>query len=166
MRMGVRLAVLAALWFLLTGGSAENLWLGALFVAGGALLGGLLEAGMTREPRPAAILRFAPYFVSRSLAGGVDVSRRAMAPGLPVELDLISYETHLRSQTARVFFASTISLLPGTLSADLDGANLKVHVVSGEEDAREDLERLEHEVGRLFSEETGEPRAVRGDGSE
>lgn len=163
LRVGLRLAVLAALWFLLTGGSAENLWLGALFVAGGALLGSLLESGLSRAPRPAAILRFAPYFVSRSLAGGVDVSRRAMAPGLPVELDLISYETRLRSQTARVFFASTISLLPGTLSAELDGARLKVHVVSGEEDAREDLERLEYEVGRLFGEEMDEPRAARGD---
>lgn len=44
LRLGLRLAVLAALWFLLTGGDAQNLWLGALFVAGGALLGSLLES--------------------------------------------------------------------------------------------------------------------------
>lgn len=156
LRVGLRLAALAALWFLLTGGDAQNLWLGALFVAGGALLGGLLESPGTRGPRPAAVSRFVPYFISRSLAGGVDVSRRAMAPSMPVELGLISYETWLRSRSAQVVFACTISLLPGTLSARLDGGKLQVHVVSGAEGAREDLERLEYHVGRLFGEESEE----------
>jgi multicomponent Na+:H+ antiporter subunit E len=161
LRVGLRLVVLGALWLLLTGGDTGNLWLGAPFVAGGALLGGLLDAPGSRRPRLAAVLRFVPYFVSRSLAGGVDVSRRAMAPSMPVELDLISYETRLRSQSARVVFASTISLLPGTLSARLDGGKLQIHVVSGAESARRDLERLEYQVGRLFGEE--EPRAERGE---
>ena len=63
---------------------------------------------------------------------------------------MVDYSLHLREGTARVFFANIVSLLPGTLSADIRGDTLIVHVLDKNLPMFEQLRRLELAVARLF----------------
>ena len=50
----------------------------------------------------------------------------------------------------RVFMANTVSLLPGTLSAELDEEHLHVHVLDQTGDLTSELAVMESRVTRLF----------------
>ncbi len=95
-------------------------------------------------------LRFAPFFFIRSLMGGADVAWRAFHPGLPIAPDLIEYPLRLPSGLPQVFMANTVSLLPGTLSAELDQSVLQVHLLDRRRDFVAELEAVEENVARVF----------------
>jgi multicomponent Na+:H+ antiporter subunit E len=98
-----------------------------------------------------AFLRFVPLFLWRSLAGGLDVAGRALAPTLPIQPSLIEYRTELPEGLPRVVLANVVSLLPGTLSADFHGDTLMLHVLSEGAGDEADLRRLERSVARMFA---------------
>ncbi|WP_328986915.1 Na+/H+ antiporter subunit E [Thiorhodovibrio winogradskyi] len=96
---------------------------------------------------------FLGFFLATSVRGGVDVSRRILTWPLAISPGFLTYRTALRHPGARIFFLDLISLLPGTLSADLEVPNrLVIHVLDlGAENYRE-LAQLELQVARLFRE--------------
>jgi len=96
------------------------------------------------------IVRFVPFFLWRSLYGGVDVARRALHPRLPISPGLFDHRWRLPSGLPRVFMANTVSLLPGTLSADLDEEYLHVHVLDHTGDFASELTVIEKRVAKLF----------------
>lgn len=145
-----RLAVCALLWVVLTGGTPDAWAVGSLAVTAAVLVSLAL-----RPPRPAGLhlsgaLRFAPYFFRQTLRGGLDVARRAFSPGMPLNPVLVEHALRLPPGTARIFLLNTVSLLPGTLSADLRGDLLLVHGLDGALPLVEDLHRLEGLVAALF----------------
>jgi multicomponent Na+:H+ antiporter subunit E len=93
---------------------------------------------------------FLPFFCLQSLRGGVDVAWRAFHPGLPIHPCLVHYPLRLRETPARVFMANVVSLLPGTLSADIDGDSLIVHALDGRLPVAEQLAVLESRVANVF----------------
>lgn len=96
------------------------------------------------------LLRFVPIFLMRSLLGGADVAWRAFHPGVPIAPELITYPLRLPPGLSRVFMANTVSLLPGTLSAELGENCLTVHVLDGRQDYLSELESVEQNVARMF----------------
>lgn len=149
--LAVTLSALAALWALLTDADPGAWLLGvpALLAAAWAAwkLGGDVEAGLS----PLGLLRFAPFFVWESLRGGLDVAARTLAPRMRIRPGFFLYRTRLLRQDARVFLANCVSLLPGSLAADLDGDHLEIHLLDAEADPSRDLRRLELAVARVFS---------------
>jgi multicomponent Na+:H+ antiporter subunit E len=95
-------------------------------------------------------MRFIPHFVRESITGGIDVSRRALSPSMPLDPALIEFPLQLRSEAARVFFAWTVSLLPGTLSVRLDSTFIMVHVLDQQLPIEAKLRQLEGDIGALF----------------
>jgi multicomponent Na+:H+ antiporter subunit E len=93
---------------------------------------------------------FVPFFLWHSLKGGVDVAWRAFHPRLPITPELIEYPLRLPPGLPRVILVNTVSLLPGTLSAELGGQVLKVHVLDSLGDFLAELETLEQRVGCMF----------------
>lgn len=139
-RLAVHAALYASLWLVLAGNRG---WLAGIPVC---LLAAWISCLTPVGPRwsLAGLAAFLPYFVVSSLRGGFDVAWRALHPALPIEPALIRYDLGLRTVGARVLMANVVTLLPGTLSADLDGNRLRVHVLNtGDEhvDALRDLER-------------------------
>lgn len=146
----LRTAILTFTWWILTGGVLSSLWFGVPV----AILAGLVSLALA-PPRPmglriVGILPYAAYFVTKSVAGGVDVARRALAPSMPIDPALIEYEINLTGSAPRVIFANTISLLPGTLSARFVGDTLQVHALDATLSVQTDLRELESKVGALF----------------
>lgn len=147
-----RLAGFALIWGVLTGGAADTWPAGSLAVATAALVSLALRPPRPWRMRLGGAVRFVPFFFRQSLRGGLDVARRAFSPGLPLNPVLVEHPLRLPPGTARIFLLNTVSLLPGTLSADLRGDLLVVHGLDAELPLAADLRRLEALVADLFGE--------------
>lgn len=144
--------VLALLWGVLAGNAGWGF--GAVAVVLGTLAG--VQVALPKPPRwsPLRLGRFLIYFLKESLQGGVDIALRALHPRLPLQPVWIDYRLRLPGETARILFVMTISLLPGTLSADWEGDTVTVHALTPEAGAG--LEDLEERIAALFALTLGE----------
>lgn len=138
----------ALVWWTLVGGEITSWWIGVPAVLLAATASVALVSPLNLDLY--ALFRFVPYFLIRSLLGGVDVAWRAFHPGMPIDPYLLKYPIRLPPGLPRVFMANTVSLLPGTLSAELGSTYLKVHVLTRRENVFSDLEKLERNVAALF----------------
>ena len=149
-------------WWVLAEADPEGWLFGIPFVALATVASLKLTPSRTWTIRPVGALRYAGYFVHQSLLGGIDVAMRAVRPSLPIAPDLLCYRMRLEPEHARVLFADTVSLLPGTLSAGFDGDWLIFHVVDCGMPLEESLRDVEERVADLFGFElAGEAGAVR-----
>jgi len=149
LRCGCLRAVLFALmWWILTDGAIDSWLVGTpvvLFATGvSVLLLPPLSWSLT------GIAQFIPFFLWRSLYGGVDVARRALHPRLPISPGLIDHRWRLPPGLPRVFMANTVSLLPGTLSVELGANCLQVHVLDERKDFLPELKKVEQRVAAMF----------------
>jgi multicomponent Na+:H+ antiporter subunit E len=143
-----RLVIFSLLWWLLTGGNLNNWPVGVFFI----LISTLMSSAATPSASWSAIgfIGFVPFFLWHSLKGGLDVAARTFNRSLPLNPSVLSYRLRLPLEPARLFFANTINLLPGTLCADLDDHELTVHVLDTNSYFRRELESLEDKVAKLF----------------
>jgi multicomponent Na+:H+ antiporter subunit E len=147
-----RLVLLAGLWWLITGGSASAWLIGLPAVALAAWANLRLGELSKRQISLTGSLRFIPFFLWESLHGGVDVAIRTLTPRMPIQPGFVAYQTTLDHASARIFFANCVSLLPGTLAADLKDDRLEIHVLNLASEPQTELNRLERAVARLFLE--------------
>lgn len=151
--LAMRSAVLAILWWVLTSGNVSSLSFGLpLSIAAGALSLALAPPRATGF-RLGGLIPYAIHFATRSVAGGIDVARRALAPSMPIDPVLIEYPVRLSGRAPRLIFANTISLLPGTLSARFKNGALQVHALDDNQQARGELMLLETKVATLFGQD-------------
>lgn len=154
----LRLTLLAGLWWAIAGGASESWLVGVPAVLAAAWAAGRLRARPGPGLSLGGLLSFIPFFLWESLRGGVDVARRTLGWRLRIRPGFTDYHVRLPHPSARVFFANSVSLLPGTLTADLDGERLHVHLLAEDLDATAELARLERAVARLFGQNLGEAR--------
>jgi multicomponent Na+:H+ antiporter subunit E len=146
------LVLLAALWLLLSGGSLASWIVGGPTVVAGAWAGHALGAFRGTAWSISGVLRYLPFFLVESVKGGVDVARRVLAPVPQVHPGLHDYVLSLRSPHARLLFVNSVSLLPGTLAADLIDDRLVVHAIDDAMAIDDELRVLERTVGRIYGE--------------
>ncbi len=151
-RASLTLILLAGLWWVISDGSSASWLIGlpALAAAGWAStrLGGLSESHISSI----GLVRFVPLFFWESLRGGVDVALRTLTPRMRIQPGFIHYRCTLPNLSARTFFTNCVSLLPGTLAADLHGEWLEIHVLNLASDNRMELARLERAITHIFKE--------------
>jgi multicomponent Na+:H+ antiporter subunit E len=142
---------MAALWWLLTRGNGGSWLIGGPIIV--LMAAWRLDEIQLSEARfhPGQLWYFIPFFVWRSLLGSCDVAWRALHRRLPIAPAVRPYLTQLPvAGPARVFFANTVSLLPGTLTASWTDDALYVHVLTDGPHVVAELRRLEHQVAQLF----------------
>jgi multicomponent Na+:H+ antiporter subunit E len=149
--------LLAILWVLLTGGAVSSWVVGLPTVLLGSAVTLVLPPLPAWRWRVGGAVRFLTYFLVQSLLSAVDVARRAVHPRCPLEPRLIAYPFSSLHGPARIFFANAVSLLPGTLSADLQDQEVLIHVLDCRQPITNDLKRLEEKVAILFGMESCEP---------
>lgn len=139
------------LWWGLGGDDPLWWWAGLPTVGLAVVVSLALSPGPWRlRWNPGGLARFVPFFLFQSLRGGLDVARRTLHPRLPLNPSLVCYPLRLEESPAQVFMANVVSLLPGTLSADLEGSVLTVHALDIGLPVTEQLQALESRVARLF----------------
>lgn len=146
-----RALLFALIWWLLTEGRTDAWGMGGLLVLVGAALSLSLAPPVGWSLR--GLLRFVPFFVRYSLVGGIDVAKRAFSPAMPLQPAMIEYPLALTLPQSRLFMAAVISLLPGTLCADVQEDKLWVHVLDRGNAIEDELKALERRVARLFRHE-------------
>ncbi len=147
-RLFFRTGLFALLWWMLTEGAMNSWLVGVPVVVFAALVSDALLPGVSWSLT--GMVRFVPFFLWHSLRGGVDVAGRALHPRLPISPGLLDYRWRLPPGLPRVIMANTVSLLPGTLSAELDEEHLRVHVLDETGAFASELKEIEARVARLF----------------
>ncbi|MBF8224384.1 Na+/H+ antiporter subunit E [Halomonas sp. 328] len=144
----LRLAGLALLWWALAGGNAWAWGVPVILVT--ALT--MPRSGLSRL-RPLAFLAFlafCPLALWLALRGGVQVALLACRPRLTLNTALIDHPWHcLPEGPGRLFMASLINLIPGTLTVRLAPDRLVVHVLHLTPATPRHLATLERRIARL-----------------
>jgi multicomponent Na+:H+ antiporter subunit E len=106
----------------------------------------------------AGVLRFIPHFLRISLAGGFDVARRVFLPSMPLAPAFTTFPLRLGTDTAAAtFFVDVVSLLPGTLCAEVNGRAITIHAIDRERDNHAQLRELEERIAAIFGVDLGPP---------
>lgn len=151
-----RLGLFSALWAVLAGGSPASWIIGAPTVLSATWASLRLHPDTGRDGRAGmrllGLVRFTPFFLLQSIRGGLDVALRVLRPRLRIHPGFQSYRPRLGDPLARVVFLDTISLLPGTLSADMRDGLIHIHALDARDDLEPGLARLEAVVAALFGE--------------
>jgi multicomponent Na+:H+ antiporter subunit E len=116
-----------------------------------AAAGALIATDRPQRWRLERLPGFALYFVLASLRGGFDVAWRAFHPALPIDPRFVRVPLELPPGQPKTLFVSVLSLMPGTLSADLvdGGRTLVVHALTDE--AESSVGELQRRVRNLFA---------------
>lgn len=147
-RLVVRSALFGVLWWALTEGRPDSWSIGIPAV--------LLAATSSIALLPASqvdwleLLRFVPFFLLHSVLGGIDVARRTLRPKMRIAPALIDYPLRLPPGLPQVVMVNTVTLLPGTLSVDLQEGLARIHVLDESMNYVTEIEAVERHVARLF----------------
>ena len=140
-----------ALWLLLSQSyNAFHMVLGLFVSFGVALLN--TERGKSRleNVRWLRVLAYVPWLLSRVLQSGIHLSYLILHPRLPIDPKLIRYHTGLKEQAGIVLLGNSITLTPGTITAEVNSNELVVHAM--DDDSADDLTslRMEQKIARAF----------------
>ena len=145
-----RAAWFLCLWLVLAGASLDDIPAATIAVATATWTSlRLLEPGTSRRS-PRAILRLALLFLYQSIVAGVDVARRALDPGLPLRPGFVAYPTRLPHGLRRNVFATLTSLLPGTVPAGEEEAQLLYHCLDVDQPVIAELDQEEAALARAL----------------
>jgi multicomponent Na+:H+ antiporter subunit E len=153
-----RLALFTTLWLILCGGRLESWPFGLPAVSLAAWLHLRLAAGRQSGLRPLMLLWFLPFFFTKSLGSGLDVMVRVFHPRLPIDPALLVYPFTLRHQGCRILLANCITLLPGTISAQLVDDAIIVHTLDKGLPVLATIRDLEERIAKLYGVDLGERR--------
>jgi multicomponent Na+:H+ antiporter subunit E len=101
-----------------------------------------------RAPRWARIVLYLPWLLWQVLLSGRHVAYLILHPALPIDPKLVRYKTDLTDAAAVTVFGNSITLTPGTITADLAPGELVVHAM--DDAAASGLGDMEQRVAALF----------------
>jgi len=141
---------LAAVWLLLVNTFDWGQLL--LGLALGVLIPRFTDAFWPERPRmkrPGLMLRYLARLLADIVVANFEVARRILGPTAKLRPAFIELEVTLRDEFAVTLLASTISLTPGTVSADLsrDRRTLLIHCLDVP-----DPEALCHQIRQRYEE--------------
>lgn len=148
MRLALHTALLLVIWWSLTDGDTGALFAGLPFAVIGAVIWSLLGSPPPISAR--GLAAFVPFFAWESLQSGLDVAFRVFNPRIPVAPAFILVPLRLPESAPRTFLAGALNLLPGTLSVEINGDLIQVHVIDENGGAMRRLKMLEERVAGVF----------------
>jgi multicomponent Na+:H+ antiporter subunit E len=147
----LRSLLFCAIWWMLTGSSSMKAWLfGIVPIALAVAVSLWMQAPGRRDFSISGIAGFLVFFIVRSIKGGVQVAIIALRPRLDLRPAILEMSLRSPHEAERMFIASTLSLLPGTLSAGLDGQRLHLHVLDARMPIESEVREVEAKVAHLF----------------
>lgn len=147
----LRAGVIATLWWILAEGSflAWGVGLASIVLA-------LIVSLVLLPPAPSRLsllgaASFLGFFLLQSFSGGVQVARMALRPRPDLRPAVLDIPLRLPEGGARILLAATLNVLPGTLSAGLEGGHLRMHVLDQRFPAESAVRAVETRIARLLS---------------
>jgi len=150
-RLVYKTLALFVIWLLLTESySLVHLSLGLVASLGVALLNTGPVQPTIVTIRWLRVLTFLPWLFGRILMSGLHLSYLILHPKLPIAPVLIRYSTEIGYEAGVVLLGNSVTLTPGTVTAEANKEGLVVHAM--DRYSLEDLNslRLEREVEKVF----------------
>lgn len=145
-----RMILLVLVWWALTEGDLSGIGFGLVIVIIATCISVYLFPPGTRRIRVVPFVLFVMFFLVRSVTAGIDVSRRLLSPSLPANPGYLTFDLNLPEGGPRWLLANTLSLMPGTLSVELDGARLDLHCLDTRDPVEDDVRAVERKVASVF----------------
>ena len=96
------------------------------------------------------ILLYLPWLFLRILQSGLHLTAVILHPSLPISPKLIHYRTELQNDAAAVLFGNSITLTPGTITAEVNSHELIIHAIDEASAHDGNLRRIEQRIGKVF----------------
>jgi multicomponent Na+:H+ antiporter subunit E len=98
-------------------------------------------------------IKYIPWLLYQIVLSNIHVASLVLSPRMPIDPKLIRYKTKLKSDISLTTFANSITLTPGTITADIDEGEFIVHALSKK--VADDLMtgEMEDKVAYIFEEE-------------
>jgi multicomponent Na+:H+ antiporter subunit E len=120
-------------------------------------------AGETPRIDLLQLLGYLLWLVSRIPPAGFDVALSVLIPSRQPKPGVVRFRTGLYSPAARTLLANSITLVPGTMTLEVNGGDFVVHALNPK--AAEDLAtaEMQQRIARVFRLEPDAPPAMRWD---
>lgn len=146
----LRAGLFVTLWWILAEGSFLAWGVGLASVVLAVVVSLILLPPAPSRISPLAVASFLGFFLLQSFSGGVQVARMALRPRPDLRPVVLDIPLRLPEGGARLFLAATLNLLPGTLSAGLQGGHLRIHVLDQRFPVEAEVRAVETRIARLL----------------
>lgn len=86
-------------------------------------------------------LKFIPVFLKNLVESNIAVAKIVLNPKLPINTGIVKLKTGLTNDYDKLILANAITLTPGTITVELRGEDLYIHVLNLESMDREVLQQ-------------------------
>lgn len=145
-----RSALFAGLWWVLTDGRADSWGVGSVSILAAVVLSLRLLPPVSTYVSRIGLLRFVVFFFDQSLRGGVQVAGFALRPRLALRPGVHDIALRLPEGIGRILLTNTLSLLPGSLSVELRGNRLCLHVLDEQAPTEAEVRRAEKHIAHML----------------
>ena len=98
-------------------------------------------------------IAYLPWLIYQIVLANIDVAKRALSPRMPIDPQVVTFKTMLKSDVARTALANSITLTPGTVTIDIVDDVFYVHAIA-KEPADDLLEgAMERRIAHVFMED-------------
>lgn len=88
------------------------------------------------------------WLVKEMLKSNLNVARIILSPKLPISPIMVPFRACMKSDLARMIYANSITLTPGTITTGTEGDILRIHALTWQDvDGREEDEMGQHICG-------------------
>lgn len=123
---------LFVLWMALSMSLAtDNIIIGAL-ISGGVALFYTLIFKSERDAewlRPIGLLEYLFVLIKSLIISNMQISRRILSPKIEITPAIVAVPTRLKSDWKKLLLANSITLTPGTLTLNIKGDTLYIHII-------------------------------------
>ena len=99
------------------------------------------------------ILTYLPWLFYKIIQSSLHLSKLILHPALPIAPQLISVESKLNQKAAVVLLGNSITLTPGTITAEVDRNKLIVHAMDNALTEDVESKQMESKIADIFKDE-------------
>ena len=114
----------------------------------------LLNTPNGRSPflgiRWSGLLLYVPWLLVRILRSGIHLSWLILHPRLPIDPKMLCVRTNLQHPAGVVVLGNSITLTPGTITADVNSTELFVHAIDDASAADVTTLKMERKIASAF----------------
>ena len=154
--MFLKIAALFVIWLVLSGADHPfHVGLGLVASCAVAWLNAGRPDSYARDFPVVGMLWYFPWLLGRVVRSGLHMTALILRPSLPIAPRLIHHRTALRHPLGVAILGNSITLTPGTITAEVREDELVVHAIDDE--AGHDLtsRRFERHIARMFPKDAG-----------
>lgn len=100
-------------------------------------------------------LKFAAYvgwLVKEIVVANLDIAKIVLKRDMPIDPALVSFDSALTTDLARVMLGNSITLTPGTLTVEIEGSRFLVHGISADGATGPVIDEMQRKIAALFGE--------------